>query len=201
MFSLGAGRLTVVFRRRADADEAPQPAVKPGGKGRPTPKRRDAERRRRQPITAPRNRREAYQRVRERQADERQKVRAGMARGDDRYLPKRDRGPVRRLARDFVDSRRTVGEFFMYVALAALVVNVAAPLVIGPYMYLVFLALFVMIMTESVFLSVRIKRLVKERFPDQDARGIGLYAVIRSWQIRRFRMPQPQMRPGQQGEV
>ena len=191
-----------MFRRRADAaDETPQPVAKPGGKGRPTPKRRDAERRNRQPITAPRTRKEAYRQVRERQAAERQKVKAGMARGDDRYLPKRDQGPVRGLARDYVDSRRTVGEFFMYIALAALLVNLAAPLTIGPYMYILFLAMFVAIITESVYLSTRVKRLVRERFPDESGQGIGLYAVMRSWQIRRFRMPQPRLKPGQQSEI
>jgi hypothetical protein len=191
-----------VFRRRADtADEAPQPVDKPGGKGRPTPKRRDAERRNRQPITAPRTRKEAYRQMRERQATDRQKVKAGMARGDDRYLPKRDRGPVRKLARDYVDSRRTVGEFFMYIAVAALLVNLAAPLTIGPYMYILFLAMFVMIITESVYLSMRVKRLTRERFPDESVQGIAMYTVMRSWQIRRFRMPQPRLKPGQQSEI
>jgi hypothetical protein len=190
-----------VFRRRADADEAPEPTAKPGGKGRPTPKRRDAERRNRQPITAPRTRKEAYRRTRERQATDRQKVKEGMARGDDRYLPKRDRGPVRRLARDYVDSRRTVGEFFMYIALGALVVNMAAPLTIGPYMYILFLAMFVMIIAESMYLSMRVKKLARERFPDESTQGIGLYTVMRSWQIRRFRMPQPRVKPGQGSEI
>jgi Protein of unknown function (DUF3043) len=202
MFAPGPGRLIDVFRRRADTtDEAPQQTVKPGGKGRPTPKRRDAERRNRQPITAPRTRKEAYRKARERQASERQKVKEGMARGDDRYLPKRDRGPVRRLARDYVDSRRTVGEFFMYIALAALVLNMAAPLTIGPYMYILFLAMFIMIITESVYLSLRVKKLARERFPDEGVQGIGIYTVMRSWQIRRFRMPQPRLKPGQGSEI
>lgn len=191
-----------MFRRRADAtDEAPAPVAKPGGKGRPTPKRREAERRNRQPITAPRTRKEAYRRLRERQATDRQKVKEGMARGDDRYLPRRDQGPVRRLARDYIDSRRTVGEFFMYIALAALIVNMAAPLTIGPYMYVIFLAMFVMIITESVYLNRRVKKLARERFPEESLQGVGLYAVMRSWQIRRFRMPQPRVKPGQQGEI
>lgn len=191
-----------MFRRRADAaDETPQPVAKPGGKGRPTPKRRDAERRNRRPITAPRTRKEAYRQVRESQAAERKKARAGMARGDDRYLPRRDQGPVRRLARDYVDSRRTVSEFVMYIALAALLVNLAAPLTIGPYMNIVFLAMFVMIITESVYLSRRIKRLARERFPDESGQGIGLYVAMRSCYIRRFRMPQPRLKPGQQSEV
>ena len=39
--------------------------------------------------------------------------RASLASGDDRYLPARDKGPVRAFARDYVDSRRTVGEYML----------------------------------------------------------------------------------------
>ena len=43
-----------MFKRRTpEAPANPPQVVKPGGKGRPTPKRRDAEKRRRHPITAP----------------------------------------------------------------------------------------------------------------------------------------------------
>jgi hypothetical protein len=58
-----------------------------------------------------------------------------------------------------------------------------------------------MIITEGVYLSMRVKRLARERFPDESGQGIGLYAVMRSWQIRRFRMPQPRLKPGQQSEI
>ena len=34
----------------------------------------------------------------------------------------RDRGPVRRLARDYVDSRRTIASYFMFVMLAVVLV-------------------------------------------------------------------------------
>src|SRR4051794_22616298 len=118
MFAPSPGRLICVFRRRTDtateeSSSTPE-VVKPGGKGRPTPKRREAEKRNRQPITAPRTRKEAYQQTRERQGRDRQKAREGMARGEERYLLPRDKGPARRLARDYVDSRRTFGQYFMY---------------------------------------------------------------------------------------
>ena len=45
----------------------------------------------------------------------------GAARGDDAYLPARDRGPVRKLVRDVVDSRRNVGSFFLAIAAVALI--------------------------------------------------------------------------------
>ena len=205
MFSPSAGRLICVFRRRSDTatEEPPAPeVVKPGGKGRPTPKRREAEKRRRQPITAPRTRKEAYRRTREEQARKRQRQREGMARGDDRYLPKRDRGPVRRFVRDYVDARRTFGEFFMYLTLLILVLAMVAPLAVRSYLYVFgWPVMLVLILGESILLGTRVKKVARERFPGEDLRGIGFYAATRSMQIRRLRMPQPRLKPGQKDQV
>jgi hypothetical protein len=195
-----------VFRRRTDTatEEPTQPAdaTKPAGKGRPTPKRRDAERRNRQPITAPRTRKEAYRKERERNAGKRKNDRAAMARGDERHLLKRDKGPVRKLARDFVDSRRTFGEFFMYLTILVLVASTLGPLNVRIYLQQFGLpVLLVLIIGESVYLANRVKKLARERFPDESTQGVGIYAITRSMQIRRLRMPQPQLKPGQKSEV
>jgi hypothetical protein len=195
-----------VFRRRTDTatEEPPQPPEesKTVGKGRPTPKRRDSERRNRQPIAAPRTRKEAYRQVRERQATDRQKSRAGQARGDQRHLLKRDKGPVRQLARDFVDSRRTFGEFFMYLTILVLIASTLGPLNVRLYLQQFGLpVLLVLIIGESVWLSTRVKKLARERFPDEGTQGVGMYAITRSMQIRRLRMPKPQLKPGQKSEV
>lgn len=195
-----------MFRRRTDTttEEPPQSpeATRPAGKGRPTPKRRDAERRNRQPITAPRTRKEAYRQERERNAGNRKKGRAAMARGDERYLLKRDKGPVRKLARDFVDSRRTFGEFFMYLTILVLIASTLGPLNVRIYLQQFGLpVLLVLIIGESVWLSNRVKKLARERFPDESTQGAGMYAITRSMQIRRLRMPQPKLKPGQKTEV
>jgi Protein of unknown function (DUF3043) len=195
-----------VFRRRTETatEESPQSPenARTAGKGRPTPKRRDAERRNRQPITAPRTRKEAYRQTRERQAGDRRNAREGMARGDDRYLPKRDKGPVRKLARDFVDSRRTFGEFFMYLTILIVVASMAAPLVVRVYLQTFGLpVMLVVIIAESLWISGRVKKLARERYPDESVQGVGIYAATRSMQIRRLRMPQPRLKPGQKAEV
>jgi hypothetical protein len=195
-----------VFRRRTDTatEEPPQSpeATKPEGKGRPTPKRRDAEKRNRQPITAPRTRKEAYRQARERQAGDRKKSREGIARGDQRHLLKRDKGPVRQLARDFVDSRRTFGEFFMYVMILVVVLSMVAPLTIRIYLQTFGLpVMLVVIVGESVWIANRVKKMAHERFPDESTQGVGFYTATRSMQIRRLRMPQPRLKPGQKAEV
>jgi hypothetical protein len=197
-----------VFRRRTDTTTEDPPATeahesnRAEGKGRPTPKRRDAEKRNRQPITAPRTRKDAYRQARERQTTDRRKAREGAARGDQRYMLKRDTGPVRQLARDFVDSRRTFGEFFMYLTILVLVLSTVAPLSVRVYLQTFGLpVMLVLIVGESLYISGRIKALARERFPDESVKGIGFYAATRSMQIRRLRMPKARLKPGQRTEV
>lgn len=197
-----AGRLIPVFKRRTpEAPPDPPQVVKPGGKGRPTPKRSEAEKRRRQPITAPATRKEAYKKVRERQAVERAKARDGMAKGDEKHLLKRDRGPVRRLARDYVDSRRTVGSYLMYAMFAIVLLSL---LPIPAARLLVLFApplLLVVVFAEGFLLSRGIKRLAAERYPGEDAKGVGMYAAMRAMQIRRLRIPNPRVRLGEKDKV
>ena len=191
-----------MFKRRTpEAPANPPQVVKPGGKGRPTPKRSEAEKRRRQPITAPSSRKEAYKKVRERQASERVKARAGMAKGDEKYLLKRDKGPVRKLARDYVDSRRTVGSYLMYAMFAIVMLSL---LPIPAARLLVLFAppvLLVVVFAEGLLLSRGIKRLAAERHPDEDVKGVGLYAAMRAMQIRRLRVPGPQVKVGEKDKV
>ncbi|TDE28080.1 DUF3043 domain-containing protein [Actinomadura sp. 6K520] len=191
-----------MFKRRTpEAPPNPPQVVKPGGKGRPTPKRRDAEKLRRQPITAPANRKEAYKKLREKQAAERAKVRQGMAKGSEEHLLKRDKGPVRRLARDYVDSRRTVGSYLMYgmfaiVLLSMLPIPIARLLVLFAPPVLLFV-----VFAEGILLSRGIKRLAAERYPDENAKGVGMYAAMRAMQIRRLRIPNPRVKIGEKDKV
>ncbi|MCW2544835.1 MAG: hypothetical protein JWM40_2387, partial [Frankiales bacterium] len=89
------------------------------GKGRATPKRRDAEKRRGGPVAPPpTNRKEAAKQLRAKQAADRQRGRkpsASSAAADRALLP-RDAGPVRRLVRDVVDSRRNIAGLLMPTA-------------------------------------------------------------------------------------
>lgn len=204
--TFAGGSLIHVFRRRTEADSKTAQAdtlepAKPGGKGRPTPKRKESEQRNRQPITAPKSRKEAYKLTRERQARERVKTREGMARGDDRYLPKRDKGPVRKLARDYVDSRRTIASNFMFVLIAIMIISFTR----NPWAQLIaFFAMPTMILVvlvEGFLISRAVNRLSAERFPDESRSGVGMYAAMRSMQIRRLRMPSPAVKPGERDKV
>ncbi|GAB2860467.1 hypothetical protein GCM10022221_70070 [Actinocorallia aurea] len=195
-----------MFRRGSatpqTAETAEDRPLKEGGKNRPTPKRAEAEGiRRQQRVTAPKDRKEAYKAVRERQARDREKTREGMAKGDAKYLPKRDQGPVRQLARDYVDARRTVGSYLMLI----MFVVVIASFVQNPITVLIFTlvppVLLAVVLTESLLLAQGVKRLAKERFPDESVKGVGLYAASRSLQIRRLRLPNPRRKPGEKNLV
>lgn len=196
-----AGTLTPVFGRSrtpaAEAEPTSAPlGTKDGGKGRPTPRRREVERGRRRAVTAPKTRKEAYKAMRERQRAERGQQLAALRAGDERNLPPRDRGPVRRYIRDVVDARRSVAEFFLPMALVILVLSFSGNAqlqVVGSTLWLV---LVVLIVVDSLVLVWRLRRGLARTFPDQPSRGSIPYALMRSMQIRRFRLPPPRLRAG-----
>jgi hypothetical protein len=167
--------------------------VKASGKGRPTPKRTEAQGRRPgPPPPPPTTRKEAYKRMRETQAARRAETRRGAARGDDAYLPARDRGPVRKLVRDVVDARRNVGSLFLAIAGIALIGTVVPSLVVRNYASFLLFGFFLLLIVDSVVLGRRIKRKVAERHPEATrTRGLVWYGISRATMIRRWRFPKP----------
>lgn len=178
------------------ADASRGGAPKAGGKGRPTPKRREAERGRRRAVGAPRDRKEAYRRVRERQREERSKSMQALRTGDERNLPPRDRGPVKRYVRDVVDARRSVAEFFLPLALVIVVLTLTSSAQLKLVGSTLWMVLVVLIVVDSIVLVMRLKRGLRRSFPDENHRGAVSYALMRSMQIRRFRLPPPRVKPG-----
>jgi hypothetical protein len=188
-----------MFRRRArsEAADTDQPEGKVGGKGRPTPKRREAERTRRQAVRPPRDRREAAQLARQKAREERLRARQGLTTGDERHLPPRDQGPVRKLARDYVDARRTISEFFLPIAILIFVsglVRAVPAIVIGGQ--LLFIIVMVLMITDMLIVVRGLKRTIRERLPNAETRGVTFYAIMRALQIRRLRLPPPRVKPG-----
>jgi hypothetical protein len=198
----------------ADSSEsaAPTPADSDGaessrtvGKGRPTPKRRDAEGRRRGPAAPPpRTQREAARLAkanrpskeeRRRLADER---RERMAAGDERYLMPRDRGPVKAYVRDVVDSRPHIMGLFMPLALVVVLSLLVPVPAAQQYLSLFSLVALSTMIIEGIFLGASITRKARERFPDEQIGGLstGWYAFTRASQLRRLRIPKPRVARG-----
>ncbi len=173
--------------------------VKASGKGRPTPRRSEAQGRRAgPPPPPPTTRKEAYRRMREQQAARRADVRVAAARGDDAYLPARDRGPVRKTVRDVVDARRNVGSWFLAIAGVALVGTFVPNVAVRGYASFLLFGFFVLLIIDSVVLSRKIKRTLAERFPagTEKVRGASWYGITRATMIRRWRFPKPEVPVG-----
>lgn len=199
----------------ADSDTGVKESGTTAPKGRPTPKR-DAARRRGPIAPAPMTTAEARRRrkelrgpklSREERREEKITRRASMSdhrermmAGDDDYLLPRDKGPVRRLARDVVDSRRiSVLGLFMPAALALIFIMLGVPqvqLYISPAM----LILMAIMVIDGFFLGRKVNHLVDEKFPDntESAWKLGFYAASRASQLRRMRAPRPQVNRGDQ---
>jgi hypothetical protein len=166
-------------------------------KGRPTPKRSEAERHRRQPITGARA--QAAPRTPEDKAkarSERARRYEAMKAGESWALNPRDRGPARALARDYIDSKRRVSEFYMYILVVLLAALFVRDKSVQTYISPLVLVLVLIIVIDSQIIRYRLRRLVSERLPGESTRGLTIYAVMRALQIRRFRMPAPRVRPG-----
>ena len=184
-------------------------------KGKPTPKRSEASRRRGPVAPAPMTSAEARRRrketagpklSREEKKAERSERKAEMSQrrekmmaGDAAYLLPRDQGPVRRYVRDVVDSRRNLLGLFMPSALGLIFVMLAVPSVavqrlLSPAM----LVLVLIMVIDGFILGRKANRLVDEKFPDNTESGwkLGFYAASRASQLRRMRAPRPQVERG-----
>lgn len=187
-------------RRKTEAPEATteQSPAKPGGKGRPTPSRKEAEAARKKRLTVPRNRKEASvqrrEKMREARAKQRQALESG---GDDRYLPARDQGPVKRFVRDYVDSHRTIGEFMLPIFFLIFILVYVNTDWAARFSSSAFLSVILLMIFDSVRMSRGSKAAVREKFGADQTKGITLYTLLRSWQMRRLRLPKPRIKAGQ----
>lgn len=174
----------------------PESTVEPAaGKGRPTPKRKESEAANKRPLV-PVDRKGAARDARAKGRAQRDLEYRAMQTGDERHMPARDRGPVRRYIRDYVDARYNLGEFFLPAAAVFLVLQFA--LARTAIAFFAILALYVYILASllDAFLLWRglRKRLVAKFGADAQTKGLAMYAVLRAFQLRPSRMPKPQVK-------
>jgi hypothetical protein len=182
-----------LFRRNNEA-VTPEPAtttVDPGPAGKkdhPTPTRKEAEAARRQRLTTTLSKKEA------RAAASRQSKANRM-----KALSAREAAPEKMLMRDYIDSRFNLGEFLL-----PSVVVILAVTILGSYwprvtvmstlaMYMFILGVFV----DGYLMWRRFKKVLAARLPKASPKGLLLYGMTRSTQIRRFRSPPPRIKRGE----
>ncbi|KQQ01461.1 MULTISPECIES: DUF3043 domain-containing protein [unclassified Rathayibacter] len=175
-----------------DSPDDATPAA--SGKGRPTPTRREQELARKRPLVTT-DRKQAARDAREKAAVQREQARIGMAAGDQRYLPLRDKGPQRKFVRDWVDARFSLGEFLIPVMVVVLLLSFF-PQPELQYATLVILWLFFLLaVIDCILLGIRLRRKLAERYgADKVEKGIRWYAAMRALQLRVMRLPKPQVK-------
>ena len=179
------------------ADAAAHP-VREGAKNRPTPTRKEQEAKRRQPLVVT-DRKAARDQDRLRRRESQLRMREAMQTGDDRYLPPRDKGPVKRFIRDYVDARRNVGEFLLPVMVLVLAMTFLTRQFPALYL-LIFLLTYGVIavgIIDAWLMWRGLKRRLVEKFGAGGIpKGSVMYAVMRAMQMRRTRQPRPQTTRG-----
>ena len=189
-----------MFRR--SKSESPSPAeptvTKVSGKGRPTPTRREAEAAARARAKAPRTRKEVAAARRSARTDSSRTIRQAMRDGDERYYPARDRGPVRRFVRDFVDSRFSLIELVIPLLLVTMLLGYSGNAQLAAIGNSVLLGTVLLVVVDMVVLRFRLRRELVRRFPDQSYKGLTYYAITRALQMKFMRLPKAKVKIGEQ---
>jgi hypothetical protein len=181
-----------LFRRNTEAAAPEQPATTidhapTGKKGRPTPTRKEAEAARRQRVTTTLSKKEARAAASRQSRAERMKA-----------VNAREAAPEKALMRDYIDARFNLGEFLL-----PSVVVILAVTLLGSYwprvtviatlaMYLFIFGVFV----DGYLMWRRFKKVLAARLPKASPKGLLMYGMTRSTQIRRFRSPAPRIKRG-----
>lgn len=191
-----------MFRR--SKTETPAAATTPaagttaqGGKGRPTPTRKEAEAAARARAKAPRNRREMAAYQRQHRVESSRKVRQAMKDGDERYFLARDRGPMRRFIRDYVDARFSFLEVMIPVMIVTLVLGYSGNARLAEVGNFVLIGMFLLVILDMVTLRFRLRRELARRFPEESTKGTTYYAITRAMQMKFMRMPKSKVRIGE----
>ncbi|AUG30035.1 DUF3043 domain-containing protein [Microbacterium hominis] len=164
------------------------------GKNRPTPSRAEREAARKRPLVA--DTKEARARAKAELATQREKARIGMANGEDRYLPARDKGPQRRFVRDVVDGGWHAGELLMPLMLIVILLSLIPNTAIVYYGFAALWLYILFVVIDMVITSIRVKKLARAKFGDRIEKGLGWYAAMRTIQMRFMRLPKPQVKRG-----
>lgn len=177
------------------------------GKGRATPSRKEREAARKRPLVPARTK--LSKEDRRKRAEQRMTARAGLEAGDERYLPLRDKGPQKRMVRDIVDARFTVGEFMIPLMFAVIIMtfipdynavdaNGKVTSVAATLQLTVLIALygfFLVGFIDALIMGRKITKRLQAKFGEVE-KGVRWYAGVRAFQFRPLRVPKPRVARG-----
>lgn len=164
-----------------------------GGKGRPTPRRRDREAELKRPLVS-NNRKEAKAKA----TALRERARVGLANGEERYLPQRDKGAQKKWARDYVDSRYNFGEFLIPVMFAVIIATFL-PSIEAQFIAIAILwGFFLLTILDSIWVGRQVRRGLREKYGvDNVENGVRWYSAMRALQMRGLRLPKALVKRGE----
>lgn len=189
-----------LFKKRSQTPEpkpAAEPAPKPVGKGHPTPRRKDQQAKNLHPVV-PKDREAAKREARAARDEAWKRQNEAMVTGDDRYLPTREKGPVKRYIRHYVDARFSLGEFFMPLIFVLLILSFGFSRLLPRYPMVSFYAVLAMngylllAIADSVWAWSRLRRRLHKKFGEKRVKDEGtifFYIMSRCFMLRRFRRP------------
>ena len=113
-------------------------------------------------------------------------------------MPERDRGPARRYARNYVDARLSIAEFFIpaSLVLVAAVIFAGSQPAVAVFAVTGLYVLVIAAIADAIILGRRLRGLTRARF-GRSATGAAMYGVMRAFQIRRTRLPSPLVTRGE----
>lgn len=163
------------------------------GKGRPTPRRRDREAELKRPLVS-NNRKEARARL----TKERERARLGLANGEERFLPLRDKGPQKKWVRDYVDARWNFGEFLIPIMFAVIIATFLPSLEAQFIAIVVLWAFFLITIVDAFLVGARVRKGLRAKYgEDKVENGVRWYAAMRALQMRGLRLPKAQVKRGE----
>ena len=166
------------------------------GKGHPTPTRKEKEAARKQPLVSG-DRVEARKKARAQMQAQRDRARVGMANGEEKFLPMRDRGPQKRYVRDYVDARFSIGEILIPVMFLVIILTFFPQPEVQTIGIVALWAFFLVAVIDVIILGFVITRKLAAKFGADRVEKVRWYAAMRALQLRLMRLPKPQVKRGQ----
>ena len=197
-----------LFKKRSQTPEpepVAEPASKPGGKGRPTPRRKDQQAKNLHPVV-PKDRQAAKREARAARDEAWKRQSQAMVTGEEKYLPAREKGPVKRYIRDFVDARFNLGEFFMPLIFVLLILSFGFSRILPQYPLVSFYTVLAMngylllAIADAVWCWTRLRRRLNGKFGVERVKNEGtifFYIMSRCFMLRRWRRPAALVKRGQ----
>lgn len=184
---------------QAPVEQASKKAANPSEKkGRPTPKMKQAQAAGIRPLV-PVDRKASAKAAKARLREKENAEYEAMQKGDINHMPKAERLPWRIYIRDYVDARFNLGEWFIPVAFAILIVsmfvtslmqNQWASIIMMALMYGYLIAVIIDVWLMWRKLKAKLIAKYGEQSVSKGSRSFS-YAWSRSIQMRRWRLPKP----------